>query len=141
MVPDNPSDVMMKAPFHVGLWRSWERASMAWKRSRVRIPSGPPKLTAPKTPWALSLHQRKVPRAAERQVQSGSRYDGVSAGVVENPYALPVDTDMRDTHARPIADHRQTACLAEGIGLVETVEHAIAGVVDDPEAITKNSDL
>jgi hypothetical protein len=29
----------------VGLWRSWERASMAWKRSRVRIPSGPPKKT------------------------------------------------------------------------------------------------
>ena len=26
----------------MGLWRSWERASMAWKRSRVRIPSGPP---------------------------------------------------------------------------------------------------
>ena len=30
-------------PSRVGLWRSWERASMAWKRSRVRIPSGPPK--------------------------------------------------------------------------------------------------
>ena len=26
----------------VGLWRSWERASMALKRSGVRIPSGPP---------------------------------------------------------------------------------------------------
>ncbi len=25
-----------------GLWRSWERASMALKRSRVRTPSGPP---------------------------------------------------------------------------------------------------
>jgi hypothetical protein len=25
-----------------GLWRSWERASMAWKRSRVRISPGPP---------------------------------------------------------------------------------------------------
>jgi hypothetical protein len=30
----------------MGLWRSWERASMAWKRSRVRIPSGPPNLTS-----------------------------------------------------------------------------------------------
>ncbi len=29
----------------MGLWRSWERASMAWKRSRVRIPSGPPDFT------------------------------------------------------------------------------------------------
>lgn len=27
---------------HVGLWRSWERASMAWKRSSVRSRSGPP---------------------------------------------------------------------------------------------------
>src|SRR6201999_1431713 len=26
----------------VGLWRSWERASMAWKRSSVRSRSGPP---------------------------------------------------------------------------------------------------
>src|SRR5579862_4064047 len=34
---------MMWIIFRVGLWRSWERASMAWKRSRVRIPSGPPK--------------------------------------------------------------------------------------------------
>ena len=27
----------------VGLWRSWERASMAWKRSSVRSRPGPPK--------------------------------------------------------------------------------------------------
>src|SRR5271155_2426803 len=27
----------------VGLWRSWERASMASRRSWVRIPSAPPK--------------------------------------------------------------------------------------------------
>ena len=26
----------------VGLWRSWERASMAWKRSSVRTRPGPP---------------------------------------------------------------------------------------------------
>ena len=30
----------------VGLWRSWERASMALRRSRVRIPPGPPGLPA-----------------------------------------------------------------------------------------------
>ena len=29
-------------PARVGLWRSWERASMAWKRSSVRSRSGPP---------------------------------------------------------------------------------------------------
>ena len=29
---------------HVGLWRSWERASMAWKRSGVRTSPGPPNL-------------------------------------------------------------------------------------------------
>ena len=28
----------------VGLWRSWERASMAWKRSSVRSRPGPPKI-------------------------------------------------------------------------------------------------
>src|SRR5271157_4977507 len=28
----------------VGLWRSWERASMAWKRSSVRSRPGPPSL-------------------------------------------------------------------------------------------------
>ncbi len=28
--------------FKVGLWRSWERASMAWKRSSVRSRPGPP---------------------------------------------------------------------------------------------------
>jgi hypothetical protein len=30
--------------FKVGLWRSWERASMAWKRSSVRSRPGPPSL-------------------------------------------------------------------------------------------------
>ena len=32
-------------PCLVGLWRSWERASMAWKRSTVRTRPGPPILT------------------------------------------------------------------------------------------------
>ena len=31
----------------VGLWRSWERASMAWKRSSVRSRPGPPNLSMP----------------------------------------------------------------------------------------------
>jgi hypothetical protein len=32
---------------NVGLWRSWERASMAWKRSSVRSRSGPPNHSYP----------------------------------------------------------------------------------------------
>src|ERR1700704_6643140 len=35
----------------VGLWRSWERASMAWKRSSVRSRPGPPIL--PMSPVSL----------------------------------------------------------------------------------------
>ena len=31
-----------RVPQTVGLWRSWERASMAWKRSSVRSRPGPP---------------------------------------------------------------------------------------------------
>jgi hypothetical protein len=36
-------------PRSVGPWRSWERASMASRRSRVRIPSAPPNRTGPST--------------------------------------------------------------------------------------------
>src|SRR4051812_9372253 len=32
----------MSIPVRMGLWRSWERASMAWKRSSVRSRPGPP---------------------------------------------------------------------------------------------------
>src|SRR5438270_6845842 len=32
----------MSTPYEMGLWRSWERASMAWKRSSVRSRPGPP---------------------------------------------------------------------------------------------------
>src|SRR5438552_6568268 len=33
---------MIRLSPRVGLWRSWERASMAWKRSSVRSRPGPP---------------------------------------------------------------------------------------------------
>jgi CHASE3 domain sensor protein len=46
----------------VGLWRSWERASMAWKRSRVRIPSGPPK---PQLIWDIRI-------SVSRMIQIGA---------------------------------------------------------------------
>ena len=36
------SSRIKEVPPFVGLWRSWERASMAWKRSSVRSRSGPP---------------------------------------------------------------------------------------------------
>ncbi len=39
--PDS-SGLWLFLPAIVGLWRSWERASMAWKRSPVRSRPGPP---------------------------------------------------------------------------------------------------
>ncbi len=41
------STKIRKSSQRVGLWRSWERASMAWKRSSVRSRSGPPILHHP----------------------------------------------------------------------------------------------
>src|SRR5579862_5199058 len=38
------SAAILACRFPVGLWRSWERASMAWKRSGVRTSPGPPNL-------------------------------------------------------------------------------------------------
>src|SRR5580658_67551 len=38
----SPRSTTIVLPANVGLWRSWERASMAWKRSSVRSRSGPP---------------------------------------------------------------------------------------------------
>src|SRR5215467_673551 len=50
----------------VGLWRSWERASMAWKRSSVRSRPGPP-----------SLFKSGTSRATERvpACREGRRFD------------------------------------------------------------------
>ena len=45
--------------FRMGRWRRWERASMAWKRSRVRIPLGPPitqSLTSDRFTQSIALH-------------------------------------------------------------------------------------
>jgi hypothetical protein len=39
----------------VGLWRSWERASMAWKRSSVRSRPGPPNFS--------TCHRHKPPKS------------------------------------------------------------------------------
>src|ERR1700733_5654378 len=50
-----------------GLWRSWERASMAWKRAGVGISPGPPK---PSNTYRLS-----VPSKAEFEVQLESKPD------------------------------------------------------------------
>jgi hypothetical protein len=38
------SGKVVGATLKLGLWRSWERASMAWKRSTVRTRPGPPQL-------------------------------------------------------------------------------------------------
>jgi hypothetical protein len=44
----------------VGLWRSWERASMAWKRSTVRTRPGPPKFRT------LAVHLKAARRGLIR---------------------------------------------------------------------------
>jgi hypothetical protein len=41
----------------VGLWRSWERASMAWKRSSVRSRPGPPNLIVSRGTWVTANHR------------------------------------------------------------------------------------
>jgi beta-glucosidase len=60
-------------PQRVGLWRSWERASMAWKRSSVRSRSGPPTI-----PYKVIMTQRlaaicfllaTVPATAQQSTQ------------------------------------------------------------------------
>ena len=53
----------------VGLWRSWERASMAWKRSPVRSRPGPPSSITYDSPYlykasALSRASWDRPRHA-----------------------------------------------------------------------------
>src|SRR5271155_2620894 len=42
MLTNPPDSTRIRRLATVGLWRSWERASMAWKRSSVRSRSGPP---------------------------------------------------------------------------------------------------
>ncbi len=47
----------------VGLWRSWERASMAWKRSSVRSRPGPPySQVLAETPLFLPNRCRSLPQ-------------------------------------------------------------------------------
>ena len=47
-------------PQKMGLWRSWERASMAWKRSTVRTRPGPPKFFTTYTQPQHQKHARGV---------------------------------------------------------------------------------
>src|SRR5215831_14831033 len=49
-------------PLQVGLWRSWERASMAWKRSSVRSRPGPPTL--------MRVFCRAEPLVHQEQIQN-----------------------------------------------------------------------
>ena len=56
----------------VGLWRSWERASMAWKRSSVRSRPGPPNLRRPcQVPISISF--ASSPLAALSATESSQR--------------------------------------------------------------------
>ena len=62
----------------MGLWRSWERASMAWKRSSVRSRPGPPSFQqlTETTPSGLLAFDSKFPesfREPLRQFGFGSQ--------------------------------------------------------------------
>ena len=77
------ASVMMKlVPPQVGLWRSWERASMAWKRSTVRTRSGPPKNHA--LPAAVS---DIVPDCASASRQEASSACGVSFRIISYTFS------------------------------------------------------
>src|SRR5271156_1567487 len=52
----------------VGLWRSWERASMAWKRSSVRSRPGPPNFPLVADTWIDARITRKL-AAADRSAE------------------------------------------------------------------------
>src|ERR1700687_5526213 len=65
----NPRVIVEESTSCVGLWRSWERASMAWKRSSVRTRLGPPNYTnlsssheTDHTPHRFSQSFRWIPR-------------------------------------------------------------------------------
>src|SRR5262245_42998712 len=59
---------------------------------------------------------------------------------VEIPGAVAVDADLLDAIARPVADHRDVACLAELALQVAFAEAAIAVGVERPDAVVEGSD-
>jgi hypothetical protein len=59
----SPGDIIPQV-VPVGLWRSWERASMASRRSWVRIPSAPPNRRSPVIPRFSPNSSRQPPRCA-----------------------------------------------------------------------------
>src|SRR5438045_1785657 len=78
----------------VGLWRSWERASMAWKRSSVRSRSGPP------------IIQQLSGPASSDLVAFGSKFSKPCCKGVVNLPALLLSCKVRrpDTVASPPPD-------------------------------------
>ena len=61
----------------VGLWRSWERASMAWKRSSVRSRSGPPNSPSIRLKCVQSRERPASERGCFRGRKSFSRRSSV----------------------------------------------------------------
>jgi hypothetical protein len=55
----------------VGLWRSWERASMAWKRSSVRSRPGPPILSSHFSTASVMVQQLMVSTQLAHEVITG----------------------------------------------------------------------
>jgi hypothetical protein len=67
----------------VGLWRSWERASMAWKRSSVRSRSGPP------------INQQLSGSASPGLVAFGSKFSKPCCKGVSRSLALLLSSTVR----------------------------------------------
>ena len=74
---------LVVSPKTVGLWRSWERASMAWKRSSVRSRPGPPNLPTLLISGAMRLHS---PDALESRLKLLALQ---SAIIASNVWTLP----------------------------------------------------
>ena len=69
----------------VGLWRSWERASMAWKRSSVRSRSGPPNNPHP----IKQIAEAALPRSPGRFVSTVLDVTIYAEWHTETPPILP----------------------------------------------------
>src|SRR5665213_4475196 len=89
-----------------------------------------------------SKYERRIARSAETQhhlVQE--RYSPrIVAIVIENPESRAVNADFRGiARTVPITHDRQIPGLSVGIAPIETVEDAVAIVIDLPETVAKNS--
>src|SRR6185437_1099503 len=88
---------------HVGLWRSWERASMAWKRSSVRSRPGPP-----------------IPRYAIRLHPTERKFTSFLYRCCDTTRGTPQGTSPRTDYLNPRAG-------TVGLGLQGAIWHFVRG--------------